>query len=146
MKMWTVSFDGSCRPNPGGIGYYAYMIHDGAEKVKEESGEIKDFYDLTEVFTEFYAVYKGLESLESMISGSSYIDIKGDSDVVIKILSKKWKAKKTRPDYKIYRSISEILTQIRKKGAIISFTWIPRRLNKECDFLSKGLTTDSGMV
>jgi ribonuclease HI len=62
--------------------------------------------------------------------------IRGDSNLVINQLNGKWRVKKG-----LYLSIAtetkELLAHLRGLGWQISFRWIPREQNAECDRLSK---------
>ena len=137
MRIYTVHFDGSIRPrNPGGVGFYGYTIKIG-EEVIEGSGRIGQWPDLTNNFAEFFALYRALEKLASIVQKPGHVEIKGDSQLVIKILSKKWKARREREYYKAYEECHKVIQAIRKRGVSVSFSWIPRDKNTRCDKLAK---------
>jgi ribonuclease HI len=64
------------------------------------------------------------------------VTIHGDSNLVINQLNGRWRIKKG-----LYLSIAtetkELLAHLQGLGWQISFTWIPREQNEECDALSK---------
>jgi ribonuclease HI len=72
------------------------------------------------------------------------VTIHGDSNLVINQLNGKWRVRKG-----LYLSITietkALLAYLRGLGWQISFCWIPREQNEECDALSKkiGNTPDS---
>jgi ribonuclease HI len=137
MNAFTVMFDGSCAQNPGGMGAYGYIVYKGAEKIHEGYGKIGQWDTMTNNFAEFYALYKGLEYLYSITTFPVIIVIKGDSDLVIKIMSNKWKARRDRPYYKAYEEAAKYVRLLRNSGGHLTFNWIPREMNQECDDLSK---------
>ena len=138
MGHYVLHFDGAVYPkNPGGTGTYGYTISHGAEKVKEGSGIIGKWDDMTNNFAEFFALYKGLDHLCRIISPGSTLECKGDSALVIKIMGNKWRAKKDKEYYLPYKKCQEITQMIRKKKVNVIFTWIPRGSNQNSDLLSK---------
>lgn len=136
MNFYTVFFDGSCPKNPGNRAAYGYTIYRGPTRLQEGSGGLKGEY-LDNNIAEFYALYKGLCHLRGLLSKSGMIEVKGDSALVIKIMSKKWKLRKDRPFHDIAFECQQIVSTLRRKGSNIYFTWIPRSLNQVCDKLSK---------
>jgi hypothetical protein len=83
---------------------------------------------------EYAGVLHVLKYLSSRPPGR--ITIHGDSNLVIKQLSGKWRIKKG-----LYRSIAveakELLARLKGLGWQITCCWIPRAQNEECDALSK---------
>jgi ribonuclease HI len=136
MDFYTLHFDGSCPKNPGDKASYGYTIHHSAELVKEGNGGLVGD-GLDNNLAEFYGLYKGLCYLKGLVKKGSIVSVKGDSALVIKILKKKWKLRKDRSFYEFAKRSLDLTTEMRKKGADVSFTWIPRNLNQVCDKLSK---------
>jgi len=60
------------------------------------------------------------------------IEIKGDSMLVIRQMQGKWKLKKGR-----YLPHAHACKKLLPKFKMLTFTWVPRRLNQEADQLSK---------
>ncbi len=91
---------------------------------------------------EYAGVLHVLKYLSSRPPGR--VMIHGDSNLVINQLSGKWRVRKG-----LYLAIAvkttALLAHLRGLGWQISFCWIPREQNEECDALSKkiGNTPDS---
>jgi probable phosphoglycerate mutase len=83
---------------------------------------------------EYAGVLHVLKYLSSRPPGR--VMIRGDSKLVINQLSGKWRVRKG-----LYLSTAietrELLAYLRGLGWQISFCWIPREQNRECDRLSK---------
>lgn len=134
--VYTLHFDGSCWPNPGGTAAYGYKLQTPTGTLRDH-GVIGTGPNMSNNVSEYFALCKGLESFLE-INKASYciLRIYGDSQLVINQMNKKWKIKEGL--YKEYadKAVGLKITA-RKRGAIVSFDWIPRDKNEDCDILSK---------
>jgi len=131
--MKTVYFDGACWPfNPGGQGSYAYVIYNENDKLTSHSANIGQGKGMTNNVAEYFGIYRALEYLFNNQFTNESIIVKGDSKLVIQQMKGDWKIKKGQ--YKVIAIQTQILVRAFKD---ISFFWIPREENEECDKLTK---------
>ncbi len=137
-------FDGACEPvNPGGTASFGVIVkgEDGTVLLREH-GVVGKGDAMSNNVAEYSGVLHILKYLRSGPPGR--VTIHGDSNLVINQLNGKWRIKKG-----LYLAIAtetkELLAHLRGLGWQISFCWIPREQNEECDALSKkvGYTPDS---
>ena len=135
---YTAWFDGACGPvNPGGTATYGVMIKDRDGTILVwEHGLVGEGSTMSNNVAEYAGVLQILKYLSSRPPGR--VTIRGDSNLVIKQLTGKWRIKKG-----LYRSTAveakALLARLRSGGWKITLCWIPRTQNKECDALSKKL-------
>lgn len=143
MTNYKLFFDGSCGPkNPGGTAAYGYVLFkEGQEEaVRHGSGVIGSGAGMTNNLAEFYALDRGLA--EGFIfchdtSARCLLNVYGDSNLVIQIMSGHWRAKADKAYYQAYEYATANLRLIRQRGHAVTFDWIPREQNTFCDDLSK---------
>ena len=133
---YTAWFDGACGPvNPGGTATYGVMIKDQDGTILVwEHGLVGKGSTMSNNVAEYAGVLQVLKCLASRPPGR--VTIHGDSKLVINQLNGKWRMRKG-----LYLSIAveakELLAFLRRLGWQLSFCWIPREQNRECDALSK---------
>ncbi len=129
-------FDGACGPiNPGGTATYGVMIKDQDGTILVwEHGLVGKGSTMSSNVAEYAGVLHILKYLATRLPGR--VTIHGDSKLVIKQLSGKWRIKKG-----LYRSTAveakALLASLKSRGWRITLCWIPREQNGECDELSK---------
>jgi ribonuclease HI len=135
-------FDGACGPvNPGGTATFGVVVKDkNGTVLLKEHGFVGKGRAMSNNLAEYAAVLHILRYLSSRLPGR--VTIYGDSDLVIKQLTGKWRIKKG-----LYRSTAleakALLASLQGRGWKIGLCWIPREQNEECDALSKkGCHTD----
>lgn len=135
MSSYNLYFDGSCGPtNPGPFAGYGVVIKKDGMPFYTASGPLTGQL-FSNNYAEFYALYKGLEYLAPLMSTSDKLFIRGDSQLVINIMNKKWRGK-AGIYYPAYKKALEVLTSIRNKQSYVSIDWVPREYNTEADKLS----------
>lgn len=126
---YIINTDGGSRGNPGRAAA-AFIIRDCVGKKIKQQG----FYlgMATNNEAEYQAVVNALEFLTQPLSQGSKIEveIKSDSQLVVKQLSDEWKIKDTRMRG-FYNKIKELETKIGK----VSYSYIPRTQNSEADLV-----------
>jgi ribonuclease HI len=128
--MITIYFDGLCRPkNPGGMATYGYVIHKDGKEVKSGYGVIGTGAGMTNNVAE-YSALKRAAVWVSLNSTDDEIEIKGDSQLVIRQMNGIWQVKS--------ETSKKFVPEIRKllEGRKTRFIWIPREKNAEADRLS----------
>ena len=129
-------FDGACEPvNPGGTASFGVVIKDKDGIVLlREHGVVGKGKAMSNNVAEYAGVLHILKYLSSRPPGR--VTIHGDSNLVINQLNGK-----SRVNKGLYLAIAietrELLAHLRDRGWQISFCWIPRERNEECDRLSK---------
>lgn len=133
----TVEFDGSCEPtNPGGVATCGWIVLD-VKGVVIASGarEVCRGPQATNNTAEWCALGFALAWLkENAVGSGCAINLKGDSQLVVRQLTGHWKCNK--PHLQRFRArCLEILGQIGCKSW--TATWIPREANDAADALSR---------
>lgn len=142
MANYKLYFDGSCGPkNPGGTAAYGFALFREGEQgpVEVGSGVIGTGEGMTNNLAEFYALDKGLCAFwqQDDWDKRTRLNVYGDSNLVIQVMNRHWKAKSDKPYYSAYTKALSTLVDIRRNGLAVSFDWVPRELNQVCDDLSK---------
>jgi len=129
--MITVYFDGLCYPrNPGGVAAYGYLIYRGNELLHSGSGIVGEGCGMTNNVAE----YEGLKAALIWLNEQGIknrIEVKGDSQLVIKQLKGEW-AVRSETSKKYVPNILSLL-----KGWDVRFVWIKRDANEAADRLSR---------
>jgi ribonuclease HI len=139
---YFLHFDGSCGPkNPGGTAAYGFLIEKSGERVLDSHGIIGSGPGMTNNLAEHFAVAEGLKSFFEMCTSKSIapklLHVRGDSQLVINQLNKKWSAHFDKPYYPEYDRAVKYLRKVRNLGVVVDISWIPREQNTKCDDLSK---------
>lgn len=131
-----VYFDGLCQPvNPGGIACYAFVIRRDSRTIHSDYGIAAEPFskDATNNVAEYTALAKALEWLiANGLNNSGRIEVKSDSQLVVKQLTGEYKIKSQRI-IPLYRQV--LLLQSRFPDGI-EIRWMPREQNKEADTLT----------
>ena len=129
-----VYFDGLCQPcNPKGIACYAFLVKKEQNIIHSEYGFAAEPYsaDATNNVAEYIAIIRALEWLLANNYENEKIMIKGDSQLVVSQIKRKFKVKATTI-IPLYHKVMFLIS----KFTNIQFEWIPREQNKEADRLS----------
>ncbi|GAB3588915.1 bifunctional RNase H/acid phosphatase [Calidifontibacter terrae] len=127
-----VEADGGSRGNPGVAGYGA-LVRDPA------TGEIiarraAPLGKASNNVAEYEGLLAGLRAALA-IDPAATIEVRMDSKLVIEQMAGRWKIK--HEDMKrLAIQGQELVRQLRAAGGSISWTWIPREINKDADALS----------
>ncbi len=144
MSDFSMHFDGSCGPNnPGPTGGYGVIIKREGKPVYSASGPLVEEL-ISNNYAEFYAVFKGLEWADMTLEKGDNLFVRGDSQLVINIMSGRFKGKSSSIYYPAYEKAKNVLKSIRSKYINVSFDWVPRTMNKEADKLSTEYSSTSG--
>ena len=136
MNEYLAWSDGGCGPvNPGGTATFGVVVRDGNSTVLlKEYGFVGNGSTMSNNVAEYAGVLQVLKYLAPRPPGR--VTIHGDSNLVINQLNGRWRIRKG-----LYRSIAmeakELLAYLKGLGWQLSFCWIPRVQNRECDALSK---------
>lgn len=142
MKELNCWFDGCLEPiNPGGHGAYGVVIKWGEETILAESGYIGHGPEFSNNVSEFSGVIRILEFLLTRVEHAT---IYGDSKLVVNLLNGRWKGKGGL--YWPYFQRAKFL--LKEVGGLerVTFRWIPREQNDECDVLSKKVLLEKGVT
>lgn len=133
----TLHFDGSCEPNPGGRMGYGWVVRDGeGELVAEEAGVVNGYphAETTNNTAEFEALLAGLEWVAAFKWATiDTLIVRGDSQLVVKIINGEWTAKK--PHLKALAERCKVQAKQIEAGDIV-VEWVRREQNTEADRLS----------
>lgn len=133
-----IHFDGSCNPNPGGLGSYGFHIEKlddvgwvGCDKIGRNPG-------MTNNVAEWSGLRAALKSIlanrgtENELGGDKLL-IFGDSQIVIRQLTGKWKVKAQHLQT-FKNDCLKLLTAI---GLPWEAKWVRRNLNARADALAE---------
>lgn len=136
---YTLKFDGSAWPNPGGTAAYGYILFRGKQMINSGHGLIGSGPKVSNNMAEHFAAAKGLESFLKYCPNvkTANLNILGDSQLVINHLNGKWKLRPDKLYYEEGLKSTTLLNKIRKMGVKVTCNWIPREHNQDCDDLSK---------
>lgn len=143
MDLYTLYFDGACGPkNPGGTAAYGYTLHLRGHIVDRGNAVIGSGPSFSNNVAEYAGLSAGLRAFMAYYLSRdprplARLQVYGDSKLVIYQMSRKWKA--TGGLYMPYFELADGLASEVRRGlrVPISFEWIPREMNAECDSLSK---------
>jgi len=129
-----VYFDGLCQPiNPGGISCYAFLVRSGGRTIYSDYGiAVEPFsQDSTNNVAEYTALVKALQWLLEKNLGSTKVEIKSDSQLIVNQLTGDYKVKSKR-----IMSLYKQVLLLKSKFQDIQIKWIPREKNREADRLT----------
>lgn len=138
MAEYKVTFDGSCFPNPGGVAATGYTIDKDGKEIAAVAGLVPQDpeHESSNNVAEFYALYEAVKGLPEMDRGD-VVKVFGDSQIVINIMRRKWKADPDKLYYYAYRHARRVVELTEYDGVEFEYQWIPREKNTRCDDLSK---------
>ena len=134
MLLIEVYFDGLCQPiNPGGISCYAFLVKSGGRTIYSDYGiAVEPFsQDSTNNVAEYTALVKALQWLLEKNHGSTKVEIKSDSHLIVNQLTGDYKVKSKR----IVSLYKQVLL-LKRKFQDIEIKWVPREKNREADRLT----------
>lgn len=139
MKTHTLYFDGSCWKNPGGTAALGYVLQDTTKGVlRQEHAVIGTGPEMSNNVAEFEAAFQGLSDYSRLPAKvGDVVEVVGDSDLVVKIMSRVWRPKQDKLYYPYFVKLDRLVRALRGEGVAISFRWVPREENQLCDDLSK---------
>lgn len=126
-KRASLKFDGGCNPNPGRMTAAYILRGDVNAKASIDLGEG------TNNIAEHTALILGMT--RALEAGVTHLDVYGDSDLVICRMSGKWKG--NGPATSHLRPLIIQAKQLAVQFEKITFTWIPREKNADCDALTQ---------
>ncbi len=132
--MIEVYFDGLCQPiNPGGISCYAFLVKSGGRTIYSDYGiAVEPFsQDSTNNVAEYTALVKALQWLLEKNLGSTKVEVKSDSQLIVNQLTGDYKVKSKR----IVSLYKQVLL-LKRKFQDIEIKWVPREMNREADRLT----------
>ncbi|HEX2614528.1 MAG TPA: ribonuclease HI [Nitrososphaera sp.] len=132
--MIEVYFDGLCQPvNPCGIACYAFVVKSDGKTIHSDYGLAAEPFskDATNNVAEYMALVKALKWLLANNLNTGKVEIKSDSQLVVKQLSGEYKVKAKRI-ISLYRQV----LLLKNKFKEVEIVWVPREENKEADRLT----------
>lgn len=131
-KPWVVKFDGGCENNgsPDAIGDWGCIVIDANENPHDEGSGPATGNPVTNNTAEFEALYEGVCRVPD---GTPELIVRGDSQLVIFLVSGKWGAKK--PEMAMWRN--RVLERLCDIGCRWYALWVEREQNTEADALTR---------
>ena len=140
MIIYTLYFDGACWPNPGGTASYGFVLSKDGKEIETGHGVAGNPPHTSNNLAEHAGVCAGFEAFlrhYDKMAKNTLLEVRGDSDLVIRQLNRKWRVKPNTFYYKQGLKSLELLQTIKKQGVKVTCLWIPRAQNDKCDMLSK---------
>lgn len=130
------SFDGACEPNnPGGIATYGYIIQSRGQVLSADKGVVGEGPAMTNNVAEYQGLIRMLEAIQEVAESGDKIEVKGDSQLVIRQMTGHYKVKSTRI-VNLHKSAKKLVSRLRSEGYPVRFKWVERELNSKADTLS----------
>jgi ribonuclease HI len=129
-----VYFDGLCQPiNPRGISCYAFIVKSEGRTIYSDYGIAGEPFseNSSNNVAEYTALVKALQWLLENNLGSTKVDIKSDSQLIVNQLTGDYKVKAKR----IISLYKQVLL-LKSKFQDIRIRWVPREKNREADRLT----------
>jgi len=134
--MIVVFFDGLNEPcNPNGVACYGTVVYDGLNEIYCESGVVGAGMfgeHTTNNIAEYTGMLRGLEWLIESKLTERPVDVRGDSQLVIRQMNGEYSVKSPTL-INLYSAAKACQRRFHK----ITFTWIPREDNVEADTLTR---------
>ena len=130
-------FDGASKGNPGLSGAGA-VIYEGVDSVEVYSESVFVGLKETNNVAEYMGLITGLKAALSM--GKIRLDVKGDSDLIIKQMNGSYKVKSPKL-IGLYEEAKKLADQFEK----ITFAHVYRHLNKRADELANIACSESNL-
>ncbi len=133
---YTLMFDGACEPiNPGGTASYGLVILREGVLLLEDSRIVGQGEGITNNVAEYLGLIRGLEEIAKYAERGDEVEIRGDSQLVIRQMTGKYavRAKRIIPLYQ--RAVSHVKA-LQAKGVHVFFKWVTREQNTQADRLS----------
>jgi ribonuclease HI len=133
----VLHFDGSCDPNPGGIPSYGWHLDTvEGERVAQGSGALT--YLPVEQRTNNTAEFAALRAGLTWIAALQFVPVDrlvvvGDSQLVVQVISGKWKAKKPHL-WELAADCRHLIEQL--DVGHFEIKWVRREFNAEADRLA----------
>lgn len=124
-------FDGACWPNPGGRAAYGCFVRDGDKVLLEAGFPIGEGETMSCNVAEYAGVIQILKFLKEKRFTKRRIVIRGDSKLVFKQMSGKWKIKNG-----LYADDARKAKKLAADFTALRFEWIRRERNRTCDALA----------
>jgi ribonuclease HI len=137
MSDYVLHFDGSISKNPNGIAAYGYVVRKNGE-IWADGSESLGSGPYSNNYAELYGAYKGLEIISQHVEPGDRIFVRGDSQLAINLLHRRFRARQDKLYYPAYKLADTLIRKLRNElKCFVSFEWLPRELNQEADKLSK---------
>jgi len=140
MANYAIHFDGSCWPNPGGVAAWGFTIDKDGIEIAAEPGLVDLDDESSNNVAEFYALfmaYKELLTMTPKVGAGDTVEVRGDSQLVINIMQRKWRPNADKLYWEAYRLAMLLHEFLENNKVEIHYDWIPREDNDRCDKLSK---------
>lgn len=129
---FTIHGDGGSRGNPGSAGAGAVIRDERGSLV----GTVSKFLGIrTNNYAEYEAVIEALEQLQTLVPegrwGSTTVEVKMDSELVVKQMKKIYKVK-----HPVLKEQNARLTKAAAAFGSVTFTHVPRAQNSDADALA----------
>lgn len=139
MLNYILYFDGSCGPkNPGGTAAWGFVLkEENGIWSSDGHGVIGTGPLMTNNLAEFTALAEGLLAFYHHAKEPATLAVYGDSNLVIGVMGQGFHAKETSKYWPAYVRAKNLHRALLDLGVKISYKWVPREQNQECDDLSK---------
>jgi ribonuclease HI len=149
--MIEIYFDGACESvNPGGTASFGYIIKKNDGVMAQGSGVVGSGEGMTNNIGEYHGLIEGIKAFLNLNIKEKVI-IYGDSDIVCKVVAKKWGWNKKKTKWEPHKKAPHLKPFLEKvqnllKDVEYEIKWIKREDNRQADELSKKPLIDAGII
>ena len=135
MDTITVQTDGAYRGKDGGVGSYGYLVKKDSKTVREDYGILLEDR-VTNNYAEYKALIKALEWIKDSDLDFDKINIKSDSQLVVKQVNGEWSVKSDNLR-DLYREVIDLIKSYKDRSKEVNVQHVYRENNIKADELSQ---------
>lgn len=135
MDTITVQTDGAYRGKDGGVGSYGYVVKKDSKTVREDYGTLLEDR-VTNNYAEYMALIKALKWIKESDLDFDKIEIKSDSQLVVKQVNGEWAVKSDNLE-DLYREVIDLMKSFRSHSKRVNIQHVYRENNVKADELSQ---------
>ncbi|MHA1862439.1 MAG: ribonuclease HI [Candidatus Thorarchaeota archaeon] len=133
---YILFFDGACEPtNPGGIASFGFLLRVNGKDIASGKGVVGNGPGFTNNVAEYEGLINGLQVVEQHCKRNDQVQVKGDSQLVIRQMTGDYQVRSPRM-IPLHNRAKQVRNQLRHQGVKVGMMWIPRKQNWRADALS----------
>lgn len=135
MDTIKVQTDGAYRGKDGGVGSYGYVVKKDSKTVREDYGILLEDR-VTNNYAEYMALIKALEWIKDSDLDFDKIDVKSDSQLVVKQVNGEWSVKSDNLK-DLHKEVTDLMRSFNERSKEVKIEHVYRENNIKADELSQ---------
>lgn len=135
MDTIKVQTDGAYRGKDGGVGSYGYVVKKDSKTVREDYGILLEDR-VTNNYAEYMALIKALEWIKDSDLDFDKIDVKSDSQLVVKQVNGEWSVKSDNLR-DLHKEVTDLMRSFNERSKEVKIEHVYRENNIKADELSQ---------